>query len=280
MELFDRFLQERTYLKGVSPETLRYYRWVRRAFLPILTQPTKTAMMERIQAMPAEGISPVSVNTYLRGLRAYINWLHQEGHLKEVFKVQMLKTEQKVIQALSSEMVNRILKFSPQTTNDRRIHVFICLLLDSGIRLSEALALRKDDIDFDNMVLKIHGKGNKQRLVPISVEGRKIIYKFASRQTHSFLFGTRNGNTITKRNADRDMKVLGRKLNITGVRFSPHTCRHTFACTYLRNGGDLFTLSRILGHRSISTTQIYLRSIGIEQISEAHQKFSPLAARR
>jgi site-specific recombinase XerD len=278
MELFDRFLQERTYLKGVSPETLRYYRWVRRAFLPILTQPTKTAMMERIQAMLAEGISPVSVNTYLRGFRAYINWLHQEGHLKEVFKVQMLKTEQKVIQALSSEMVNRILKFSPQTTNDRRIHVFICLLLDSGIRLSEALALRKDDIDFDNMVLKIHGKGNKQRLVPISVEGRKIIYKFSSRQKEAFLFGTRNGNTISKRNADRDMKVLGRKLNITGVRFSPHTLRHTFACEYLRRGGNLEFLRRILGHNSILTTQKYLRSLGVQDLQAVHNGLTLLSA--
>src|SRR5580698_7859179 len=107
MELFDRFLQERTYLKGVSPETLRYYRWVRRAFAQILDKPTKPGMLEQIQRLLAEGVSPTSVNTYLRGFRAYVKWLHQEGYLTDVFKVQLLKTEQKIIQTLSPEIVTR-----------------------------------------------------------------------------------------------------------------------------------------------------------------------------
>ncbi len=216
-------------------------------------------MLEQIQRLLAEGVSPTSVNTYLRGFRAYIKWLHEEGHLTgEAFKVQLLKTEQKIIQTLSPETVTRILKFSPQTTNDRRIHAFTCLLLDSGIRLSEALGLRREDVDFDNLVLRVHGKGNKHRLVPMSMEGRRVLYRFVSRHDQLFIFATRSGTTISKRNADRDIKTLGsNKLNVTGVRFSPHTCRHTFACTYLRNGGDLFTLSRILGHRSITTTQLY-----------------------
>src|SRR5436190_890053 len=105
MELFDRFLQERTYLKGVSLNTLDYYQCVRRAFGEILTQPTKQGMTDCIQKLLARGVSPISVNTYLRGFRAYINWLRQEGHLTEIFKVQMLKAEQKVIQTLATEDV-------------------------------------------------------------------------------------------------------------------------------------------------------------------------------
>lgn len=98
MDLFDRFLQERVYLKGVSPETLRYYRWVRRAFESILANPTKAGMMDGIQKLLASGVSPTSVNTYLRGLNAYIRWLHEEGYLKDLFRVQFLRTEEKILE--------------------------------------------------------------------------------------------------------------------------------------------------------------------------------------
>ena len=105
MDLFDRFLQERTYLKGVSPETLRYYRWVRRAFSTILANPTKAGMMECIQTLLARGVSATSINTYLRGFKAYIRWMHEEGLLKDLFRVQFLKTEQKILATLSRDQV-------------------------------------------------------------------------------------------------------------------------------------------------------------------------------
>src|SRR5665213_209703 len=114
MDLFDRFLQERTYLKGVSPETLRYYKWVRRAFSPILQQPTKEGMLQCVQKLLADGVSPISVNTYLRGFKAYTRWLHAEGHMKEVVKVQFLKEEKKVLATLTSSDVERLIKFNPR----------------------------------------------------------------------------------------------------------------------------------------------------------------------
>lgn len=74
LDLFHRFPQERTYVRNVSPETLRYYRWVRRAFEPILPNPTKDGTMDRIQGLLAKGVSPASVNAWLRG-KAYVRWL-------------------------------------------------------------------------------------------------------------------------------------------------------------------------------------------------------------
>ena len=72
------------------------------------------------------------------------------------------------------------------------------------------------------------------------------------------------------------MKQLSKKINITGIRFSPHTLRHTFAVNYLRRGGNLFYLSKILGHSSVTTTQKYLQSLGIEDLQAAHNKLSLL----
>jgi site-specific recombinase XerD len=112
MDLFGRFLLERTYLKGVSPETLRYYRWVRRAFQPILADPTKAGMLDCIQRLLASGVSSTSVNRYLRGFKAYVRWLQREGHLDDVFdvfKVQFLRTESKILATLAPEQMARLM---------------------------------------------------------------------------------------------------------------------------------------------------------------------------
>jgi len=279
MDFFKQFLDERTYLKGVSPATIRYYAGVRHTFESILAEPTKAGMLERVQKLLADGVSPISVNTYLRGFKAYVRWLHAEGYLKELFPIRFLKTEQKVLATLTPDQVQRIMRYTPDGVNDRRIHTFVLLVLDTGIRLSEALNLTRDALDFDNLVIKVRGKGGKHRLVPFSTDCRKLVFRYLSRHDGADLvFSTRTGTGLTDRNTARDMRELGRRLRITGVRFSPHTLRHTFAVTFLRNGGDVYMLSRILGHSNITTTTVYLRSIGIEALAQAHQKFSPLVA--
>jgi site-specific recombinase XerD len=140
------FPQETTYLKGISPDTIRYYDCVRRTLATILSEPTKAGMLACVQKPLADGVSPISVNSYLPGFRAYVNWLHQEGHLKELFKVQLLKTQHTVVATLNTDQVNRILRCSPKGVNERRIHTFCVLLLDTGLRLSEVLSLTRDAI--------------------------------------------------------------------------------------------------------------------------------------
>jgi integrase/recombinase XerD len=92
------------------------------------------------------------------------------------------------------------------------------------------------------------------------------------------LFGTRTGRRMTNRNFQRDFKVVCERLRIEGVRCSPHTIRHTFSVNYLRAGGNLFYLSKILGHTSIKTTERYLQSVGVADLSAVHERFSPLGA--
>src|SRR6516162_3323952 len=97
---------------------------------------------------------------------------------------------------------------------------------------------------------------------------RKTLYRYAAKHSGPgrLLFGTRKNTFVTVRNFERDLKVIGRKLGMTGVRFSPHTLRHTFAVAYLRNGGNLFYLSKILGHTSVTITQRYLQSLQITDL--------------
>jgi integrase/recombinase XerD len=279
MDLFDRFLQERTYLKNVSPETLRYYRWVRRAFQPILANPTKSGMLEQIQRLLSEGVSPTSVNTYLRGFKAYCRWLHFEGELHQLFPVQPLKTDAKVLATLTMDQIRRLVAFRPKGVNQTRTHTAALLILDGGYRITELLTLPFEHCDFENLVVKIRGKGGKHRLVPLSVEMRKTLYRYAARHSgrDRLMFGTRNNTPVTVRNFERDLKVIGARVGITGIRFSPHTLRHSFACQYLRNGGNLFYLSRLLGHSSVKTTEVYLQSVGVDELAAVHDRLSPLA---
>lgn len=281
MDLFEQFLQERTYLKNVSPETLRYYKWVHHTFQPILAKPTKAGMLDSVQKLLGGGMSPVSVNTALRGLKAYVRWLHAEGHQTDTFKVQFLKTESKVLLTLNAEQMKHLIAFKPKGRNEVRAHTVAMLILDGGYRISEVLGLVFENCDFDNLVVKVRGKGNKHRLVPLSLEMRRVLYRYATKNSAPgrLLFGTRCNTQVTVRNFERDFALMGARAGITGVRFSPHTLRHTFAVSYLRAGGNLFYLSRILGHASVTTTQKYLQSVGVDDLQAVHEKLSPLTRR-
>jgi integrase/recombinase XerD len=280
MELFEQFIQERVYLKGVSPKTVISYQCAFKAFGGATE--SKSAMMQRIAELRAKGISPISVNTYLRHLKAYLRWMEQEGHTKEPLRVQFLKTESKVLSTLSPEHIKRLLGFRPRGINQSRTHTAAMLMLDCGLRISELLGLQFEHCDFDNLVVKVKGKGGKHRLVPVSADMRKALYRYATKHSGvgKLLFGTRNNTRVTVRNFGRDFKRVGAALGITGVRLSPHTLRHTFACEYLRRGGNLEFLRRILGHSSILTTQKYLRSLGVEDLQAAHEGLSPLTTAR
>ena len=283
---FQQYVEDRKYIKNVSPKTLLWYSDVWKAFGPHL-EPflasggrLNDSLKGAITSLLSRGVRPVSINSYLTGVRAYLNWLHAEQWLKEKPRVQLLKYEHKVIATFSPEQVQRLLNFKPRGTNQTRTHIATCVMLDSGLRLSEVLELKIADIDFDNLLLKVKGKGNKQRLVPMSNELRRILYRHSTRQKDVILlFGTRCGTRATNRNFLRDFKDLCTRLRITGVRASPHTLRHTFAVGYLRAGGNLFYLSKILGHTSVKTTERYLQSVQAGDLQAVHSKLSLLSGR-
>jgi integrase/recombinase XerD len=268
------FITERRYLKNVSPKTLLWYGDAFKAFGGALE--SEAAIKRRIVELRTRGISAISVNTWLRCINAFLNWSHAG------FKLPKLKEEQKILATLAPEQMARLISFKPKGINQTRTHVAAMLILDGGYRISELLELPSANCDFDNLVVKVRGKGNKHRLVPLSVEMRQTLYRYAAKHSSPgrLLFGTRNNTLVTVRNFERDLKVIGGKVGITGMRFSPHTLRHTFAVAYLRNGGNLFYLSKILGHASITITQRYLQSLDIGDLQAVHDRLSPLAPER
>jgi integrase/recombinase XerD len=274
--MVEDFIRDRQYLKGVSPATVLWYRDSFRAFQGALD--SKTSIVQRIEELMRRGVKPVSINTYLRAVNAYFRWRHIE-HAANLLRIPRLKEEQKVLATLSSEQVQRIIHFKPKGTNLSRAHLLALLLLDTGLRFAEALNLRWEAIDLENLLVKVVGKGGKHRVVPISFEGRKALFKWKQQSKFDHVFATRNGTLPRQRNVGRDFALLGQRAGIQGVRFSPHTFRHTFAVSYLRAGGNVLYLQRILGHSTLEMTNRYTRSLGTEDLQAVHDRLSLLSRR-
>lgn len=281
-KLYELFVKERTYLKNVSPATIQWYWSTWKPFAAHLTEcdpkpaAIKAAVLDGIAALKESGVKPVSINTYLCSLNAFFSWAHAEGHISERVRFPRLKAEQKVIATLTPAHITAILSYRPKTLGRHRSHTLACLMLDTGLRANEALTLKRDDVDLDNLLLKVKGKGGKHRAVPFSFEMRKLLYRWLQRHSFPLVFPCANGNLQSQRNALRDFKQFGRKLGITGVRFSFHTLRHTFAVNYVRAGGSVFHLQKVLGHSSLTMTRRYCE-LQTADVQAVHERLSLLA---
>jgi integrase/recombinase XerD len=225
----------------------------------------------RIGELRQRGVAAISVNSYLRSVNAFWRWQ------KKDWRIPRLREEQKILATFSPPHVAKLIHWKAVGRNQTRARIAALTALDTGLRVNELLCLTRLDVDLENLVLRVKGKGNKHRLVPMSIELRKLLYRHLALQKHAIVFCTRDGGKLTQRNLLRDFKVGCEKLGIAGVRCSFHTLRHTFAVGYLRAGGNLFYLSRILGHTSVKTTEKYLQSLGVEDLQAVHDRLTLLS---
>lgn len=204
-------------MKNVTPKTLAWYEQSFRAFDGALAD--EASIKRRVVELRSRGISPVSVNTRLRCINAYVKWTGAS------FKIPRLQKGKKLRSTLTQDHIQRITPYKPPKSM-WRTHVAVLLLLECGLRISELLNLTYQQVDLDNLVLRIKGKGRKERLVPISTEMRRRLYQYIKKRLGppTYLFATRTGNRVTVRNFQRDMWQLGKHLHITDIRFSPHPC--------------------------------------------------------
>jgi integrase/recombinase XerD len=231
-----------------------------------------------VRALRERGLTPGGINMYARSANSFLTWAHEEGLLPERLRIRLLPDPPKPLTGISDAEIRRIVLFHPRGRLQVRTWTLILLLLDTGLRIDEALGLVRGSVDLHNCVIRVRGKGNRERLVPMSLECRKRLYLLLKGATTDPVFVTSSGLALTARNAYRDIKIVCAAAGVGGRHIHPHAFRHCFAVTYIRRGGDIYRLSRLLGHASITTTQRYLRSMGFDAISEGHQRLSPLTA--
>jgi site-specific recombinase XerD len=220
------------------------------------------------------------VNGYFRALRTFFGWLEREQLVIEnPFKnLKPPKIDKKIIQALSPTEIDRLFKLCMGNNMlDVRNKAILSVFLDTGLRISELTNLTLDDVDMDNASLLIrHGKGGKQRVVRIGNKAQKVLWKYIT------LYRQGNSNRLFLNRTGEPLGVLGIKILIkrlgdrAKVKVHAHQLRHTFAISFLRAGGDVFSLQYLLGHSTLSMTQRYLQSLNANDAMNAHKKFSPL----
>ena len=133
----------------------------------------------------------------------------------------------------------------------------ILVLLDTGLRVSELTSLMLKDVRLAEGILKVFGKSRKERLIPIGKASQRILWNYINRYRPEPAKPRCDLVFLTKNRVQKMMMKHGKKADIKGVRCSPHTLRHTGAVIFLRNGGDVFNLQRLLGHSSLEMTRHY-----------------------
>lgn len=274
--LFAQFLKEKRFLSNVSPRTIKYFEWTFNIWRKRIREfPTKQNIKEFVIQLQESGISAATTNSYIRGINSFLSWLHENEYTTERLRMKPIKEPQKVLKVFDDKQLKALLSFKPQTFYQHRLYALLCLLIDTGMRINEALTLTRGNIDMDNLIVKVSGKGDKERIIPISLECRKVLYKFLKRHDFNLVFGTRQGEKLIYRNILREFKVLCKKLGINDVRTSWHTLRHGYALNHIREGGDVFSLQRILGHSDLSVTKRYV-GLTENDLKLVHKKTSIL----
>jgi integrase/recombinase XerD len=240
-------------------------------------------IQEFIQTRMDEGNSAPTINKYIRSLRAFFNFLCSAGYLTEnpIESVDKLAEEKRVLRTLSRDQVQALLDTPNRSTPaGYRNYVFLLLILDTGLRLEEALSFGVEDVSWQERIIKVLGKGRRERLVPFSdllaVHMREYL-ELRGDSDSSIFFLNVDGYPLRRRTIQEDISDYGKIAGIKGVRVSCHTLRYTFARNYVLNGGDVVSLMRIMGHKSLHMAQLYTEMFQAD-ISKQHDKFSPVSS--
>jgi integrase/recombinase XerD len=235
----------------------------------------------------SKGMNSSSQSRIISGLRSFFEFLIFEKYISQnpLRLIESPKISRKLPDTLSIEEIDLLISnLDLSKEQGERNLAIIELLYGCGIRVSELVDLKISDLFFNENFIKVTGKGNKQRLIPIGnitkqnvnnylQNSRNKIKVISAFNDHVFL--NRRGKNLTRAMIFTIVKNLGKKANFSKS-ISPHTFRHSFATHLLENGADLRTIQQLLGHESITTTEIYMH-LDNKYLSEALNKFHPRA---
>ena len=289
--LIDRFLDAIWMERGLSENTLGAYR----ADLVALAQRLDSKGIRLMSASRADvmdyiawrvegGAKPRSTARQLSSFRRFYRYLLREGIVSEdpTVNIAMPKIGRSLPQSLTEQDVDSLLA-SPKVAEPlgHRDRTMLEVLYATGVRVSELINLKLGQINLNQGVLRIVGKGDRERLIPLGDEAQDWIREFIEgargeilleRQTE-FLFPTRRGDRMTRQAFWHIIKRYAKKAGIV-KKLSPHTVRHAFATHLLNNGADLRVVQLLLGHSDVSTTQIYTH-VARERMKELHSRHHP-----
>ncbi len=230
-------------------------------------------------------ISPLTVKGYVQVIKGFFTWCFNEELIEKnpAARLQMPCIPDYLIPTFTPEHITLMLDACDTSKNlGFRDYTMMLVLLETGIRISELCNLRVQDVHAD--YIRVMGKGKKEREIGISAAVGKYLWKYINlhRRPHDEnekrVFMNRYSVPITPTGVDQVLDDIGSRTGITDVRVSAHTFRHTFACIYLEQGGEIYKLSRLLGHSSVEVTEEYLKSFKQRAARKDQERFSAVAA--
>lgn len=230
-------------------------------------------------------VKPRSQSRIISGLRSFFQWMVFEGYRKDnpMELIETPKTGRKLPDTLSLDDIDKLIgAVDLSTPEGERNRAMLETLYGCGLRVSELTDLKISDLYFDEGFIRVTGKGDKQRFVPISKYTQKYIDLYHSTiRSHlnvqkgheDVLFLNRHGKKLTRAMIFTIIRTLAAKINLQ-KKISPHTFRHSFATHLLENGADLRAIQQMLGHESITTTEIYVH-LDRKHLTQVMKKFHP-----
>lgn len=235
---------------------------------------------EFLKARSNEETSTIAHN--LTVIKNFHSYLLKENIVRgnEAEFIERPKLKKALPKTLSVTDVDKLLDIELKTPFDYRNKAMLELMYGCGLRVSELVALEINDIDMTNCLIRIVGKGNKEREIPIGeysiyylMEYLKVREKLLKKKSCTKLFLNNHGNGMTRQGFFKNLKVILREKGLSEA-VSPHTLRHSFATHLINRGADLRSIQEMLGHADISTTKIYTR-ISDEKVLDDYDKYHP-----
>ena len=288
----ERYIDAMWMEKGLSNNTLSSYRrdlrqfneWLLKRDGSTITQATRSTLQAYLGARLQQGQSPRSSARFLSCVRGFFHYLLREGSLSldPTLDVDSPRLGRPLPKALSEAEVDRLLEAPDlDVVLELRDRTMLELLYACGLRVSELTSLQMVQLSMNQGVVRVFGKGSKERLVPVGEEALRWLQRYLAGPRAELLkdipcealFPSRRGTQMTRQTFWYRIKIYAERAGIK-KHLSPHTLRHAFATHLLNHGADLRVVQMLLGHSDLSTTQIYTH-VAQQRMQELHEQHHP-----
>lgn len=284
----DKYINYISIEKGLSKNTIESYLNDIIKFLNFYNEKTYTSefsdddIEDYVLNLSTSGMSVSSILRIISSIKGFYVYLISEK-LNNKIKLNLIipKNEKHLPSVLTEQEVNDLLEQPDiKKPNELKDKAMLELMYSSGLRVSELINLKLSNINFPEKILKVTGKGSKERIVPIGDFAMEYLLLYMNRvrnisrfKNSNYLFiNTKTGKPYSRQSFFKKIKYYAMKAGIT-KKVSPHTLRHSFATHLLENGADLIMVQKMLGHTNIETTQIYTQ-VTTQRIISAYDKYS------
>lgn len=284
-KLINKFLEYIKSHRKFSQNTLHSYQKDLNNFLSFLkdneildiNRISKKTIQKFMIYLSEKNLSTRSISRHLSSLRSFYNFLifNDLVNINPLEGIQNPKISKKIVKYVDENSINEILNLMEKDGEILQDFAIIELLYETGLRVSEVCELKKSNIDFDNEIIKVKGKGDKIRIIPMTIRLKEILKKLNinNLENNQTVFQTKRGGNIYPKYVERIVKKYLSEISEDG-RVYPHLLRHSFATHLLNRGADIRAIKELLGHESLETTTIYAH-VSIEHLKNIYKKTHP-----